>query len=128
GGRGLWCGLAGRRRRERGASRVDARRPDGPRRGDAPPPCRAFGRPPCPGAGRTMSRLRALGAFLYDFVIGDDPLIAAAVGVALGLTAALAGAGVAAWWIVRVVALHGLGLSGRHGARSCGTPRLALRA
>ena len=40
-----------------------------------------------------MSRLRTLPAFLYDFVIGDDPLIAAVVVVTLGLTAGLAGAG-----------------------------------
>jgi hypothetical protein len=47
-----------------------------------------------------MNRLRALGAFLYDFVIGDDPIIAAAVVVALGLTAALASAGISAWWML----------------------------
>jgi hypothetical protein len=46
------------------------------------------------------NRLRTFGAFLYDFVIGDDPLIAAAVVVALGLTAAFAGAGISAWWIL----------------------------
>ena len=50
-----------------------------------------------------VSRLRALGAFLYDFVVGDDPLIAAAVAGALGLTAAIASVGVSAWWILPVV-------------------------
>lgn len=45
-----------------------------------------------------MGRLRALGVFLYEFVIGDDPLIAAAVVVGLGATAALSSAGISAWW------------------------------
>jgi hypothetical protein len=61
---------------------------------------RAASRPGrCNGAAKHVSGLRALGAFIYDFVIGDDPLIAAGVVVALGLTAALAGAGVSAWWV-----------------------------
>jgi hypothetical protein len=47
-----------------------------------------------------MSWLRTIPAFLYDFVIGDDPLIAAVVVVTLGLTAAIAGAGVSAWWVL----------------------------
>jgi hypothetical protein len=42
-----------------------------------------------------MNRLRAFGEFLYDFVIGDDWRIAAAVVVALAVTA-LADA----WWIL----------------------------
>jgi uncharacterized protein (DUF58 family) len=49
-----------------------------------------------------VSRLRAFGAFLYDFLIGDDPAIAVAVVVALGLTAVIAGAGIAAWWVLPV--------------------------
>lgn len=47
-----------------------------------------------------MSGVRGVLAFVYDFVIGDDPLIAAVVVLALGATAALAGAGVAAWWLL----------------------------
>ena len=49
-----------------------------------------------------MSRLRAFPAFLYDFIVGDDPLIAAIVVVALGITAVLAAAGIAAWWVMPV--------------------------
>ena len=49
-----------------------------------------------------MRRVRGFFAFLYDFVIGDDPLIAVAVVIGLGLTAAVAGAGAAAWWIMPV--------------------------
>lgn len=47
-----------------------------------------------------MSGVHGVLAFAYDFVIGDDPLIAAVVVLALGATAALAGAGVAAWWLL----------------------------
>jgi hypothetical protein len=47
-----------------------------------------------------IDRLRALGAFVYDFFIGDDPLIAAAVVISLGLTSVLAAIAVPAWWIL----------------------------
>ena len=46
-----------------------------------------------------MSRIRAFGAFLYDFVIGDDPMIAALIVLALAVTALIASTGTAAWWI-----------------------------
>ena len=58
-----------------------------------------------------MSRLRTLPAFLYDFVVGDDPLIAAVVVVTLGLTAAIAGAGVSAWWVLPVAVVAVLAFS-----------------
>jgi hypothetical protein len=57
-----------------------------------------------------MNRLRALGQFIYDFVIGDDPLIAAAIVVALGFTAAL-GSDVPAWWILPVAVVLVLSVS-----------------
>lgn len=47
-----------------------------------------------------MARVRVFLAFLYDFVVGDDPLIAVVVVAALGLTALIAGADVAAWWVL----------------------------
>lgn len=60
-----------------------------------------------------MSRVRAFGAFWWDFVVGDDWRIAAAVVAALAATAGLASAGIAAWWLlplvvalVLVVSLH----------------------
>ncbi len=49
-----------------------------------------------------MSRLRAFGAFLYDFVIGDDWRIAAGVVAAIALTALVADTSIAAWWILPV--------------------------
>jgi hypothetical protein len=64
-----------------------------------------------------MTRLRALGAFLYDFVIGDDPLIAAAVVVAIGLTAALASADVSAWWMLPAAVVLVLSFSLRRATR-----------
>ena len=47
-----------------------------------------------------MSRLRALGAFVWEFVIGDDWRVAAGVVVAIGVTALVATTKVAAWWIL----------------------------
>ena len=47
-----------------------------------------------------MSRMRAFVAFLYQFIIGDDPLIAVAVALALAITAVVAGSGAAAWWVM----------------------------
>jgi hypothetical protein len=47
-----------------------------------------------------MRALRAFGAFWYDFVVGDDWRLFAGVVVALAATAALAGAGVPAWWFM----------------------------
>ena len=58
-----------------------------------------------------MSWLRTLPTFLYDFVVGDDPLIAAAVVVALGLTAALASLGTSAWWVLPFAVVTVLGFS-----------------
>jgi hypothetical protein len=63
------------------------------------------------------NRLRALGAFLYDFVIGDDPLIAAAVVVALGLTAVFASAGISAWWMLPAAVVVVLSFSLRRAIR-----------
>lgn len=59
-----------------------------------------------------MSRVRAFGAFLYDFVIGDDWWVAAGVVLALVLTYLLAhAASVAAWWLVPAVLVVLLPLS-----------------
>ncbi len=47
-----------------------------------------------------LGRLRALGAFWYDFVIGDDWRVAVGVVVALAATYALSHTSVPAWWLV----------------------------
>ena len=46
------------------------------------------------------TRIRAFAAFWYDFVIGDDWLVAAGVVISLALTYALSQASVPAWWLV----------------------------
>jgi hypothetical protein len=58
-----------------------------------------------------MNRLRAFLAFLYDFVVGDDPLIAVAVVLALVATALIAEAGVPAWWLLPCAVAASLGVS-----------------
>lgn len=47
-------------------------------------------------------RLRVAALAVWDFVVGDDWRTAAGVAVAIGLTALLAAAGVAAWWVMPV--------------------------
>lgn len=61
--------------------------------------------------GRGMTRLRALAAFLYDFVVGEDPVIAVVVIIGLGITAAIAKAGIAAWWVLPAAVLFVLTIS-----------------
>jgi hypothetical protein len=58
-----------------------------------------------------MRRIRAFGAFWYDFVIGDDWRGAAVVAAAIAVTAALVAAGVNAWWLLPVSALAALAWS-----------------
>ena len=65
-----------------------------------------------------MSRLRRFGRFWWEFVIGDDWLVAALVVVAIAATAVLAAAGVAAWWLVPVAVPGILWLSLRRAIRS----------
>jgi hypothetical protein len=47
-----------------------------------------------------IARLRAFGAFWYDFVVGDDWQVAVAVVLGLLLTWLLATVGVASWWVL----------------------------
>jgi uncharacterized membrane protein len=67
-------------------------------------PARAGRRTDMAGGGRSpAARLRAFGAFWYDFVIGDDWLVAAAVVIGLAGTYGLSRAGVSAWWLIPAV-------------------------
>jgi hypothetical protein len=50
-----------------------------------------------------LTKLRAFGAFWYDFVIGDDWLVAVGVVIGLAGTYGLHRAGVTAWWLLPVV-------------------------
>lgn len=47
-----------------------------------------------------MRRLEAIVRFVWDFVVGDDWRVAVGVVLALSATAVVAGAGIAAWWIL----------------------------
>jgi hypothetical protein len=47
-----------------------------------------------------VRRIKAFGAFWYDFVIGDDWLVAAGVVIALALTYAVSLTTVPAWWLL----------------------------
>ena len=65
-----------------------------------------------------MSRLAAFGRFWWEFVIGDDWLVAVLVAIAIGATAALAAASVAAWWLLPLSVPLVLWLSLRRAIRS----------
>ena len=65
-----------------------------------------------------MSRLAAFGRFWWDFVIGDDWLVAVLVAAAIGATAAIAHSGVTAWWLLPLAVLLVLWLSLRRAIRS----------
>jgi hypothetical protein len=65
-----------------------------------------------------IARLGRLGRFLYDFVIGDDPLIALGVVAGLGLTGWLVGLGVSAWWTLPLAVVAVLTCSVHRAARS----------
>jgi hypothetical protein len=58
-----------------------------------------------------MRRVSSLLAGVWEFVVGDDWRTAAGVVPALGVTALLASAGVAAWWVMPLAVLGLLGLS-----------------
>jgi hypothetical protein len=47
-----------------------------------------------------VNRLAAVARFWWEFVIGDDWLAAAAIALAIALTAALAHADITAWWLL----------------------------
>jgi len=55
---------------------------------------------------------------VWEFVVGDDPLTALGVVLALGATALMAGAGAPAWWVMPVAAVALLALSLRRAKAS----------
>jgi len=65
-----------------------------------------------------MKQLAAFGRFWWDFVIGDDWLVAVLVAAAIGATAVLAAANVAAWWLLPLAVPVILWLSLRRAIRS----------
>jgi hypothetical protein len=61
---------------------------------------------------------RAFGRFWYEFLIGDDWVIAAGVVAALALTALVADSGVDAWWAMPLAVIALLAGSLRRGLRA----------
>ncbi|HKV30929.1 MAG TPA: hypothetical protein VJT14_07935 [Candidatus Dormibacteraeota bacterium] len=53
----------------------------------------------------------AVARFLYDFIVGDDWTVAAAVAIGLVLSAVLNVNHIAAWWLIPVIVLVMLGVS-----------------
>ncbi len=64
-----------------------------------------------------MSWLVRAARAVWEFVVGDDPLTAVGVVVALGATAVIAGAGAPAWWVMPLAVVALLALSLRRAAR-----------
>ena len=64
-----------------------------------------------------MSWLKRFIAGLWEFIVGDDWVTAVGVVIALGVTAAVAGAGASAWWIMPLAVAGLLALSLRRAAR-----------
>ena len=57
-----------------------------------------------------MSRVRQLGRFLYDFVIGDDWRLAGGAALALALAGVVSRADESAWWVAPPVIAFLLGV------------------
>ncbi|MBS2964721.1 hypothetical protein KGA66_16810 [Actinocrinis puniceicyclus] len=47
-----------------------------------------------------IARLRAFGAFWYDFIVGDDWRVAVCVIAALAITFGVSRSQVPAWWVL----------------------------
>jgi hypothetical protein len=62
-------------------------------------------------------RMRAFAAFWYDFIIGDDWVVAAGVVAGLALTYGLSRTAGPAWWLLPLVLALLLPLSLWRGAR-----------
>jgi hypothetical protein len=65
-----------------------------------------------------MKYVVAFVRFWWDFIVGDDWRVAVAVIAAIGLTAVIADAGVAAWWVMPVAVVLALLASLRRATRS----------
>jgi hypothetical protein len=64
-----------------------------------------------------VSALRRFGAFWWDFVVGDDWVVAAGVVLGLACVALLDRAGIVSWWLLPVVVAGLLALSLRRATR-----------
>jgi hypothetical protein len=67
---------------------------------------------------RLRSWVVAFGRFWYDFIIGDDWTLAAAIAAGLIVTALLNARGVPAWWLVPLIVIAAVGVSLRRASRT----------
>jgi len=67
---------------------------------------------------RVWSMVAGFFRFWYDFIIGDDWRVAAAIVVALILTALLLKVGLPAWWLMPLTVIAMTGLSLRRESRA----------
>jgi hypothetical protein len=67
-----------------------------------------------------LSWIVAIGRFLYNFIVGDDWTMAAAVAIGLILSAVLNANHIVAWWLIPVIVVVMLGVTLR---RAGGTHR-----
>jgi hypothetical protein len=58
-----------------------------------------------------IARMGAFGAFWYDFIVGDDWLLAVGVALALVVSYAVSRSNTHAWWIVPIAIVLLLPLS-----------------
>ena len=58
-----------------------------------------------------LGALAAFGRFWYRFIVGDDWTVAAAVALALVMTALLNAQSLPAWWVVPIVVVAIVGVS-----------------
>lgn len=70
-----------------------------------------------------IAKLRAFGAFWYDFIVGDDWHVAVGVVAALAITAGLSHTAAPVWWIVPVAVGVLLPYSLYRGTRQRRTPQ-----
>jgi hypothetical protein len=63
-----------------------------------------------------FSWIVAVAKFLYDFIVGDDWTVAAAIGIGLIVSAILNVNHLAAWWLIPVIVVVMLGVSLRRAA------------
>jgi hypothetical protein len=69
-----------------------------------------------------MKRLRAIAAFWYDFIVGDDWTVALGVALALGATYGLSRTSIPAWWLLPVAVALLLPISLWRATRASGRP------